>query len=159
MPLFALHAAGGSLALLLLPLQATLARTGRTGASHRWIGRAYLAGVTVGAGAALPLSLHSFGGAVAGLGFASLAITWFACSWAGVAAARAGRRRDHMKWMVRSSALTVSAITLRLYLPIPELMAVSYAEGYRIIAWVCWVPNLALAEWLLRRPSGLAADP
>ncbi|GAA4407963.1 hypothetical protein GCM10023089_18490 [Quisquiliibacterium transsilvanicum] len=24
---------------------------------------------------------------------------------------------------------------------------------YPVVAWLCWVPNLVLAEWLLSRPS------
>jgi hypothetical protein len=150
MLLFALHAVGAGIALLLLPLQAMLARTSRTGAAHRWIGRLYVSGVTLGAAAALPLSLHSFGGPVAGLGFAALALAWLGCTWAGVAAARGGRRRAHAQWMVRSGALTASAITLRLYLPLPELVGLAYEEGYRWIAWGCWLPNLFVAQWALR---------
>jgi uncharacterized membrane protein len=150
MPLFQLHAAGAALALLLLPLQA-LALAGRRGSVHRWAGRFYVAGVTAGGAAALPLAMHSFAGPVSGLGFGLLACCWLGCTWAGVAAARRGDRQAHAAWMIRSGALTASAITLRVYLPLPELMGLDYAAGYRVIAWACWVPNLALASWWLHR--------
>jgi hypothetical protein len=159
MPLFALHAVGAGLALLLLPWQALLARTSRTGASHRWVGRAYVSGVALGAVAALPLSINSFGGPVAGLGFAALALVWLGCTFAGVAAARTERRHAHREWMVRSGALTASAITLRLYLPLPELVGLDYEQGYRLIAWGCWLPNLVVAEWALRRRARSEAHP
>lgn len=150
MPLFVLHAVGAGVALLMLPFQAMLARPSRTGRAHRWIGRLYVAGVALGAAAALPLSLYSFGGPVAGLGFATLALAWLGCTCAGVAAARAGRRRTHSEWMIRSGALTASAIALRLYLPLPGLLGVAYEEGYRWIAWGCWLPNILVAQWALR---------
>ena len=117
-PLFALHAAGAATALFLLPFQVLL--IGKP--LHRWIGRLYVTGVTVGGAAALPLSFHSFAEPVAGLGFASLALAWLGCTWAGVIAARAGHRGAHSAWMVRSAALTASAITLRLYLPLPGIL-------------------------------------
>jgi hypothetical protein len=51
--------------------------------------------------------------------------------------------------MVRSAALTCAAITLRLYLPLPPALGFTFAEGYRVIAWACWVPNLLLVEYFL----------
>ena len=48
-------------------------------------------------------------------------------------------------------ALTFAAVTLRLYLPFPLMMGFSFVEGYRVIAWLAWVPNLMLAETFLRR--------
>jgi hypothetical protein len=43
-------------------------------------------------------------------------------------------------------------VTLRLWLPI---LIVAYGgeflPAYRWVAWLAWVPNLALAEWMIRR--------
>jgi uncharacterized membrane protein len=151
MPLFVAHATGAAVALLVLPLQLLLASRKPWRSVHRAIGRIYVCGVTIGAGAGLLMAPESFGGAAAGLGFASLALTWLFCTWAGVLAARAGDLSAHKTWMIQSTALTLSALTLRLYLPIPELLGFAYREGYQLIAWACWVPNLALANLLLAR--------
>jgi hypothetical protein len=54
--------------------------------------------------------------------------------------------------MIRSFALTFAAVTLRLYLPFPMIWGFEFIEGYRIIAWLCWVPNLLIAElWIHNR--------
>jgi hypothetical protein len=59
--------------------------------------------------------------------------------------------------MTRSYALIFAAVTLRIYLP---FLATAFGEhdGYAIVAWACWVPNLLVAEWLIwsrlrRRPE------
>jgi uncharacterized membrane protein YozB (DUF420 family) len=64
------------------------------------------------------------------------------------------RRRDqaaHRRWMLRSFALTLAAVTLRIYLPLSAAMGWSFDAAYPMIAWLCWVPNLVLAELYLRR--------
>jgi uncharacterized membrane protein len=159
MALFIVHATAASMALLVLPLQLLLAGRESRRSLHRIVGRIYVAGVTIGASAGLLMSPDSFGGAMAGRGFAALALTWLFCTWAGVLTIRAGDRIAHRKWMIRSAALTLSALTLRLYLPFPELLGFEYREGYLLIAWACWLPNLALANFLLaRRVQPAAAE-
>jgi len=51
--------------------------------------------------------------------------------------------------MIRSFALTFAAVTLRLYLPISAMLSIPFEEAYRAISFLCWVPNLALAELYL----------
>ena len=60
--------------------------------------------------------------------------------------------------MMRSYALTAAAITLRLYLPVFAITGIPFAEGYRLVAWICWIPNLMFAEWLLRPGRTRAAS-
>jgi hypothetical protein len=54
--------------------------------------------------------------------------------------------------MIRSAALTLAAVTLRLYLPFLA-MSMGFELGYSLVAWLCWVPNILFAEWLLRRDT------
>ena len=58
--------------------------------------------------------------------------------------------------MTRNFALTFAAVTLRLQMP---LLAMGFGEemGYRIVAWSCWIPNLLVAEWLVRRAGSTPA--
>jgi hypothetical protein len=50
--------------------------------------------------------------------------------------------------MVRNFALTFAAVTLRLWLPGSVLSGVPFEVAYPIVAWLCWVPNLVVAELL-----------
>jgi hypothetical protein len=61
--------------------------------------------------------------------------------------------------MIRSFALTLAAVTLRLYLPLSRIAGIPFYDAYVPIAWLCWVPNLLVAEtWLrLRRRGGARA--
>lgn len=54
--------------------------------------------------------------------------------------------------MIRSFALTCAAVTLRLYLLILFGLPIPFVQGYRAISFLCWVPNLIVAEYYLRRP-------
>jgi hypothetical protein len=51
--------------------------------------------------------------------------------------------------MTRNFALTFAAVMLRLYLPIAVAAGADFELAYAIIAWLCWVPNLLVADWLL----------
>ena len=55
--------------------------------------------------------------------------------------------------MARSYALTAAAITLRLDLVVAAVAALPFAIAYPAIAWLCWVPNLAVVEAALRREA------
>ena len=65
--------------------------------------------------------------------------------------AKARRFADHERWMVRSFALTFAAVTLRLYIPAGQVLGLDFMAAYRAIAWLCWVPNLVVAELLIVR--------
>ncbi|MNT67595.1 hypothetical protein D3C72_2057510 [compost metagenome] len=59
--------------------------------------------------------------------------------------------------MIRSIALTAAGIMLRIYLGIMLTLPVEFYEGYRVIAFLCWVPNILLAELYLRRGRRVSA--
>jgi hypothetical protein len=59
--------------------------------------------------------------------------------------------------------LTFAAVTLRLWLPILISSGVDYIEAYQAVAWLSWVPNLLVAEWIVHRlrrsqPAGLSVS-
>jgi hypothetical protein len=91
---------------------------------------------------------------VAGAGFAALALTWLTTTGLAIYEVLAGRIVSHRRWMIRSFALTLSAVTLRIYLPLSDVFSVEFPIAYRTIAWACWLPNLLFAElYLWRRPK------
>ena len=121
-------------------------------ALHRWSGRVYLGvGVLLGGLSGLYMSFHAFGGAAARLGFGCLALAWL---FTGLLAFLAIRRHDvasHRRWMVRNFALTFAAVVLRLYLPASMAAGVVFELAYPVIAWLCWLPNVVVAEVLFNR--------
>ena len=80
-------------------------------------------------------------------GFALLAACWLYTGLRAFLAIRGGAVDDHRKWMVRNFALTFAAVTLRLYVPASAAMGIEFEVAYPIISWLCWVPNVAWAEW------------
>lgn len=148
------HVFGSAIALAVGPFQFLDGLRTRHAPVHRSLGWLYLgAGVLVGGIAGLYLSQFAFGGPLAQLGFGALALAWL---YTGARAFDAVRRREileHRRWMIRNFALAFAAVTLRLYLPAAVVAGVDFSLAYGVIAWACWVPNLFVAEWLLRATS------
>jgi uncharacterized membrane protein len=152
------HIIGGSVALLAGPWQFSR-RLRRSNLSlHRWMGRIYLLGVLVGSVAGFASSLHSEGGLVTHFGFGILAVLWFFTGLMAYRSVRAGRIEEHREWMIRNFSLSLAAVTLRQYLPFALfVMHWPFLSAYIAISWLCWVPNLILAEWMIRRRWPVAA--
>jgi predicted membrane protein DUF2306 len=67
---------------------------------------------------------------------------------------------SHRAWMMRNFALTYAAVTLRLWLGLLiGLQAIpgdfdfesAFANAYGVVPFLAWLPNLVVAEWLIRR--------
>jgi uncharacterized membrane protein len=155
-PWLFIHVAGAVTALALGSLQFLPALRRGAGSPHRWIGRTYVAGCLIGGTAGLILAPGSSAGPIATAGFGSLAVIWIAVNLLGWRAAVQGRFAEHRRWMIRSWALTLAAVTLRLYLPLVMALDLPFLPWYRAISFLAWVPNLIAAELWLRRkaPSG-----
>ena len=150
-PFLILHVIGGVTALLVAPLQFVKALRRRAPWLHRRLGRLYLAACAIGAPAGLMLALGTTAGPVAATGFAIPALLWAGFTWLGWRAAVERRFADHRAWMLRSYAITATAITLRLMLPAAGLLGLPFYPAYRVIAWLSWTTNLALFELYIRR--------
>lgn len=148
------HIFTSALALLLGPLQFAQSLRQRKPALHRWLGRTYLAlGVLPGGIAGLLIARNAYGALPATLGFATLAIVWLYSGLRAYLAVRARGINAHRCWMVRNFSLTLAAVTLRCYLPLSMLATIPFEQAYPVIAWLCWLPNLLVAEWMLRGAS------
>jgi uncharacterized membrane protein len=143
------HLAGGMLAIVVGALQVNRRIRTRHLTLHRWLGRSYVVAVTAGGIAAFALATQSSGGVVAHFGFGLLAICWVGSTLTAYRSIKAGDELSHRAWMYRSYALTLAAVTLRIYLPIALARGVSFDVAYPTIAWMCWVPNLLIVEWFL----------
>ncbi|NOZ55099.1 MAG: DUF2306 domain-containing protein [Gammaproteobacteria bacterium] len=142
------HAFASIVALVIGPFQFSASLRANRPKLHRWLGRSYLTiGVLVGGLAGLYMSQYAYGGSVARLGFALLAVLWIFTGLCAYVAIRRGRFQDHRKWMIRNYSLTFAAVMLRLYLPASMVAGIEFTIAYPIIAWLCWIPNIIFVEW------------
>ena len=160
-----IHIATASLALVIGPLQFVAAIRRRAPRIHRVVGRVYLGAVAIAALASLAILPFNSAAFVGLFGFGALAVLWL---FTLVKAYTAIRRREvdaHRAWMMRNYALTFAAPTLRLWLGVlimVQVLAATWAgsavdidvifpTAYAAVPFLCWIPNLIVAEWLIRR--------
>jgi uncharacterized membrane protein len=149
--LLALHAGSASTALLVGPFQFIARIRAAYPLVHRTMGRIYVLSSLVGGVTGLILAFGATTGPISTAGFGLLAIALLVTT--GMAWRLAVRREipAHRRWMIRSFALICAAVTLRIYLPMLFALPVSFDDGYRAISFLCWVPNLIVAELIIRR--------
>ena len=155
-----LHLAGAAIALAVGPFQLNTRLRNRFITVHRWMGRSYVTGVLFGGVGALALATIAQTGLPARAGFGLLAVLWLTSTGMAYRHIRARNQPAHRRWMIRSYALTFAAVTLRIYLPLSQVYGIPFDPAYQTIAWLCWVPNLVVAEWIILRqpvPSPSAA--
>lgn len=124
---------------------------------HRMAGRLYVFNtLLLAAPSGLILALNAEGGTTGRIGFTLLTVLWFGTTLLGMRAILRREVRPHVEWMIRSYALTFSAVTLREWQFWFMILLPPTIHTYPITAWLGWVPNLLVAElWLRsRRKAG-----
>ena len=115
---------------------------------HRLLGHLYVWNIlVVNFPTALLLAIYANGGLPGKLPFLLLDLLWVGFTFKALQAAIQKKFTDHQNFMIRSYALTFSAITLRTW----KIILVQYAlvlpqNLYLTEAWLGFVPNLVLAE-------------
>ncbi|MDP1659009.1 MAG: DUF2306 domain-containing protein [Methylotenera sp.] len=118
---------------------------------HRWLGRLYLLGVFVGGLAGLNVSFYTYGGLAARAGFTCLSLIWIYTGFRAYLAIRSANIAAHHYWMTRNFSLTFAGVTLRLWLPAFMMLGITFEVAYPIVAWLCWLPNILVADILFNR--------
>ena len=120
---------------------------------HRAFGYVYVTNVLLITGpAALVMSIYANGGPTSKIAFGLLAIGWITFTAIALRKAALGDFAAHRNFMIRSYALTLSALTLRAWkYAITNTVEVPPMDVYRAVAWLGWVPNILIAEMLIRR--------
>jgi uncharacterized membrane protein len=144
-----MHLAGGTVAIIFGAFQVNSRLRAKFLPAHRWLGRAYLVAVVVSGVGGLILARNSDGGLVGHFGFAMLAVCWLFATLNAYRHIRAGDITTHRAWMYRSYALTLAAVTLRIYLPLFQVAGYGFDVAYPLISWIAWVPNLLIVEWFV----------
>lgn len=153
------HVLFAAIALATGPLQFHRGLLARRRALHRNLGKVYVVSALAGGGVSgLYMAAYSFGGWITHLGFGALAALTLVTTAVAYLKIRAREVSAHREWMIRSFALIFAAVTLRLWLP---LLIVAhggeFAPAYLWVSWLAWAPNLALAEWHIRRSRRVQA--
>ena len=119
---------------------------------HRIFGWLYIVVVLVfSAPAGFIMSLYANGGLISQIAFVSLSCFWIVFTFIACQNVLQGNFLRHKKFMIRSYALTLSAITLRAWkFVLVFLLRPQPMDAYMMVAWLGWVPNLILAEWYIR---------
>jgi len=151
-----IHIIFGVLALIIGPFALSSKLREKNVKRHRRLGKIYCAGILFGGVAGLYLASNATGGWVSQFGFASLSICWLLTMFQALLKIKHRNIQGHQNWMLRNYALTFAAVTLRIWLPLFTVMFgyENFQYYYAIIAWICWVPNLLVMEWLIQRKLG-----
>lgn len=139
------HIIFGGLALLIGWLQFNDKIRLKWSSFHRIIGRIYFISVLISGFCGLYIALYATGGIICVLGFLSLGIVWLISTFLGFNAIIKGNIALHRKFMIISYAVCFSAVTLRIWLPLLTIVLNDFTSAYRIVAWLCWVPNILVS--------------
>jgi hypothetical protein len=118
---------------------------------HRSLGYVYVINILMVTGpAGLLMSFYANGGLSSRIGFILLSVLWIFCTAKALYLAIKKQFLAHRIFMIRSFALTLSAITLRCWKVIlANFTDIAPMDRYRIIAWLGWTLNLLVAEWII----------
>jgi len=144
------HVGFGTLALITGIIQFVGQIRRRFVALHRISGRIYVSAVLISTIASIGVAPFAAGGLSNSVAFFIGAGLWSFSTLKGVQAIRCGDISAHKTWMIRSFALTLAAMSLRIELLILVLLpGVSFSEAYLIVPWTCFFLNLVIAEWFV----------
>jgi len=98
------------------------------------------------------MSFYANGGRVAQISFVTLTLCWILFTWIAFQRAKKGNYTSHVQWMLRSYALTLSAVTLRFYAYLFDFFNVNIPprETYILISYLSWIPNLLFVQLLIQ---------
>lgn len=126
---------------------------------HRSIGYIYIFGILFfAAPGGMVMAFFIDRGPIVLVSFILQCTLWFHFTSMGFRKVLARQFDEHEKWITRSYALTLAAITLRLYIFIASYwIDLGTPTAYGIFAWLSWVPNLLFAEALIFKKVHAAA--
>jgi len=118
---------------------------------HKLIGKLYVIAVILSSIAGICIGFFATGGVLSSLGFISLGIIWFSTTIIAFVNIKNKQIQKHQKMMIYSYAACFAGVTLRIWLPLLNIIFVDFITAYTIVAWLCWVPNLFVANLITRQ--------
>jgi len=146
------HILLGGLALLIGWMQFSEKLRNANLKMHRNVGKLYVIAALISGLCAMYIALSATGGMIATVGFSALGIFWLFTTLRAYVAVRNKDITLHKGFMIYSYAACFAAVTLRIWLPILNIVFDDFVIAYRIVAWLCWVPNIIFAFfWIKKR--------
>lgn len=118
---------------------------------HRTIGKVYVCAALVSSFAGIYIACYATGGIIASSGFMCLGLFWFYSTFNAYRSIREGNINTHREMMIYSYAACLGAVTLRIYLPILSAVFHDFIKAYLLVAWLSWLPNLAVAFYIIKQ--------
>ena len=144
---FYLHIAAAPLGLLTGGLQMSTTIRNRYPKMHRRLGKFYVAAVLLAAApGGLIMATRAYGGLSTAICFAWIAIATWIATFIGWKAAQRYQIERHQMWMLRSYALMLSAVFLRLGHTAMQPLGWDHRLTYQVAAWASWIIPLLLLE-------------
>jgi uncharacterized membrane protein YozB (DUF420 family) len=150
LPAFYCHIIGSSVILLVGFFQFSK-KVYNNKSLHKRLGKVYVFGVLFfSAPGAYVMTLFVNRGPGVFISFLLQNTLWMVFTLAAWLVIKKGNIDGHVKMMRRSYALAFGAVTLRFYIWVVTVFGsgVGFASNYLIIAFLSWVPNLLIAEWI-----------
>lgn len=118
---------------------------------HQTLGKIYVFSILfLAAPSGLGLAIYSNGGLPAKVGFSLQCVVWWLTTWAAWREIQKKRWQTHIEWMMRSYAVTLAAMSLRVgSYALVFFFHTKPIETYLTVAWLSWVGNLAIVEGLI----------
>lgn len=146
-----IHIVLGMVAMFSGPLQFSKKIRVRYYKLHKTLGYIYVVSVLTSSIAGFIIAQFAMGGMISALGFTILSLLWFSSTFLAVNYALKKDIDKHQIWMIRSFAVTFSAIPQRLMLLLAFTPFIDFIDVYRLSAWFCWIINLIVAEIIIRK--------
>jgi len=118
---------------------------------HQNLGKLYVGAVAISGSCGIGIGLFATGGWISSLGFVVLGLIWLYTTFSAYMAIRKKDLNLHQGMMIYSYAACFAAVTLRIWLPLLQLGFGDFLVAYKIVAWLCWVPNLIFAHFWIRK--------
>jgi uncharacterized membrane protein len=148
---FYIHIITGGIALLIGWIQFIEKFRNRRLSLHRTIGKIYVITALSSSIAAIYIAFYATGGIIASSGFMLLGLTWFYTTATAYTSIRNRNLKTHQVMMIYSYACCLAAVTLRIYLPLLTMAFGDFIPAYLTVAWLCWVPNMAVAYLIVKK--------
>ena len=124
---------------------------------HRNLGKIYVISALVSGLCGIYLGFFATGGIVSSIGFISLGLIWLFTTLRAYTAIKNKDLSLHQGMMIYSYAACFAAVTLRIWLPLLTIILGEFVLAYKIVAWLCWVPNMIFAHlWVRKKGLNLA---